>query len=135
MVMPFRTLVISLSLLAVAAGCDKLSDPSNGDVPFVMTATGPINLTAAPGAQITVGVKVVGSRNTGLSGIPVKFTVSSASGSVNPINATTNTSGIATTAWTLSTAGEQMVTANVDGIPSITFDVITKATGTTTRIP
>ncbi|HEX3865734.1 MAG TPA: hypothetical protein VHV78_03240 [Gemmatimonadaceae bacterium] len=86
--------------------------------------------TSAPvGTEVGGGavVKVTDAAGRPVLGVSVGFTVTAGNGTINPRVAITDSSGLATTTWTLGTvAGANQLTANVSGLAAIAFS----ATGT-----
>lgn len=66
--------------------------------------------------------RVIDSSGVSVPGVAVGFAATSGGGSVGTPSATTNSTGQASTTWTLgSTVGTQQVTATVTGIPAVVF--------------
>jgi hypothetical protein len=114
-------------LLAVLLGftaCDSDST-SPSDPPItpasIMAVQGPEE-TEEIGSIIALTVQVEDEDGNGISGVVVQWQVSSGDGSLNPENSTTNSTGRASTNWTLgTTAGAQSVRASVSGLSPATF--------------
>lgn len=85
------------------------------------------NQTQTVGQTITLTVQAVNPyTSAGIANVPVKFT--SKGGSFNPATATTNSSGIATTVYTMPTAaGTVSITAASSGYSTTTFSEIAVA--------
>ena len=88
----------------------------------VLTPTGGNNQTGAVGTKLPTALTVLASNNgTAVSGVSVNFTDGS-NGTFTPNPAVTNSSGIATTSYTLpTTAGTYTITGNSAGYVSATF--------------
>ena len=67
-------------------------------------------------------VKVKDAHGNGVAGVSVAFTDGGAGGTLSPTMATTDSSGIATTSYTIGTkAGTVHITASVAGLTSVIF--------------
>jgi hypothetical protein len=79
--------------------------------------------TATVGTPITLSVQAVNAyTGANIAGVPVTFSASVSGGVFNPATATTNSSGVATTSYTLpTTAGVVKVTAASSGYVSTTL--------------
>lgn len=84
---------------------------------------------APAGSQLAepLVVRLVDANDNGIGGRTVTWEVGARSGTVTPVNATTDAEGYASTRWTLSTTvGTNMVNAKFPNLPSVPFT----ATGT-----
>jgi len=97
----------------------------------VLTATGGSNQTGAAGTTLPTALTAEATNNgTPVSGVTVTFKDNKAGGTFNPTNAVTNSSGIASTMYTLPTTAKTItVTAGAVGYTSTTF----KETSTVTK--
>jgi hypothetical protein len=87
------------------------------------------NQTAPGGFEVAedLVVRLEDENGNGIGGRAITWVVPSGSGSVNPVNTTTDANGLASTRWTLPTAvGSHGVSAVFSGLPAVTF------TGTST---
>ena len=67
-------------------------------------------------------VRLEDAEGNGIGGRPITWVVPAGSGSVNPVNTTTNANGLATTRWTLPVpAGSYTVSAVFSGLPPVPF--------------
>lgn len=106
----------ALVALTFAGGCDNTNEPSTPSQ-ITSTSTGP--LSAPAGASVNVTVRVDASNGRALSNQPVTFAVATGGGSVSPVTATTDASGLATTAWRLGAAlGAQTLTITSGSVVS-----------------
>lgn len=72
-----------------------------------------------------IGVSVVDLHGNAKSGVRVWFAPCDTCGSVNPVSATTNAGGVATSAWTLGTStGPQRLSATLVGLPAVGFEAL-----------
>ena len=118
--------ILLLSAL-VACGHDGPTGPSNGP-PAHLDAGVDLTRTGTVGTAVTGGlvVKVTDASGRPVQGAGVAFAVTLGNGSTSPRLATTNSSGLATTVWTLGTiTGQNEVTATVSGLSTpIKFSAI-----------
>ncbi len=115
-------------LLASVPGVDAITVTATGIIPTDLMVAQGNNQTAKSGTALPVQIvlRVVGSHNTPIPGIPVSLTVTSGSGSLNPASAITNASGEVTVRWTL---GNQPGIQNVQASALNLAPVILSATG------
>jgi hypothetical protein len=98
------------------------------------------NQTGAPGATLANSISVIARDANGqpVQGVSVQFTPFAANGSTNPTSATTNSSGIASTLWTLGqSAGTQrmLATATINNVQvqvEINANAVAGSTGNVT---
>jgi hypothetical protein len=92
---------------------------------YGLTDTGGSGQTGNPGTTLPIPLTAEASNingGAGISGVSVTFTDGGAGGTFNPITAVTNSSGIASTSYTLPTTGSAItVTASATGYNSTTF--------------
>ena len=89
---------------------------------LVLAVNGGNNQTGVSGTVLPTALSVKATNNgTVQSGVSVTFSDGGAGGSFNPATATTNSSGIASTSYTLGNAGTITVTAAATGYTSATF--------------
>ena len=70
----------------------------------------------------TLAVRVTDAHGNPIRGVAVTWTVSSGGGAVSVLAPSTDSAGGSRAVWTLGTAaGENIVTARVDGVPAVTF--------------
>ena len=111
-------LTLSLSLITCSDGTGPSPTPSS-----VASAQGNAQ-TATVGQLLGAGLAVLvnGSDGQPFEGAGVNWAVASGGGSVSPASSTTDAEGMATTQWTLgTTAGQQSVTATVQGLQPVVF--------------
>ena len=89
----------------------------------VLTVTGGNNQTGAAGTTLPTALSVEATNNgTAVSGVSVTFKDNNAGGTFNPTTAVTNSSGIASTSYTLPKSAKTItVTAGSIGYTSTTF--------------
>jgi hypothetical protein len=83
------------------------------------------NQTGTVGQELDdeLEVRVTDSQDNPVSGVTVRWTPASGDGSADPTSSRTNSSGIATTNWTLGDEpGTQSLEASVSGVGSVTFN-------------
>jgi hypothetical protein len=82
------------------------------------------NQSAPGGFEVALDlvVRLEDESGNGIGGRAITWVVPSGSGSVNPVNTTTDANGLATTRWTLPSAvGSYGVSAVFSGLPAVTF--------------
>jgi hypothetical protein len=102
------------------------------DIVFVPNAVSSITKLSGDNQNGTAGatlpnplvVRVRDGNNNALANIAVAFAVTSGSGTVSPVNATTDATGQAGTTLTLGPSGITAVTATATGIGSVTFNAV-----------
>ncbi|HEY4133156.1 MAG TPA: hypothetical protein VGM50_21240, partial [Gemmatimonadaceae bacterium] len=123
-----RRIAVGSVAVLVACGGESVA-PSNSPAARLDPVTD-LSRTATVGVAVSGGLVVKASDSNGkpVEGAKVLFTVTIGNGSVSPGIETTNSSGEATTQWTLGTiAGPNEVSASVDGVAA---QVKFEATGT-----
>ena len=126
------------ALLLASASCG--SDSSGGSGPKAGPAAR-VDITSAPTATAAVSssagtfaVKVVDATGLAVSGVLVSFTATGG-GTVAPVSATTDASGLASTQVTLGTiAGAVTVRASATGVVTAATSAITAIAGPATKI-
>ncbi len=97
--------------------------PPPPPVPGQLVAVSTTNQTITVGQTVTVIVRLTSTAGIGIPGTVVTFAVAAGGGSLNPISATTDGGGQATTTWTIgTTAGPNTLTATAINIPPLTFN-------------
>lgn len=125
----FRVVVVGLASLALAAcggGGGHNAPPTAASITIVSGN----NQTAVAGSALptALGVSVKDSSGRALAGTSVSWTVVAGGGSVTPATSTTDSTGMASTRWTLgTTVGVNRATATVAGSVSATFDATATA--------
>lgn len=127
-----------LAALTAAGACGGSTEPNGGGPPPPPKDVTPASITAsvtdtlranvgsAVGQPLTVTVK--NKAGDPLDTILVTFAVTSGGGSVSNLTVRTNSSGQASTNWTLgSSAGVQTMTATVASLPPVTFTAVAAA--------
>ncbi len=120
--------------LATLGACSDSSSPPKDITPATVTASATDTLRAAAGAPVSSALTVTVANKAGapIDSALVTFAVASGGGHVSAANVTANSSGQATTTWTLGTiAGVQTVTATAGSV-SATFTAIAAATAAAT---
>ena len=110
--------------LVVLGGCTSDGPTGSNGTPGSIFKAGGDNQIANHGNSLPAHVRVLVRDSFGLrvGGASVHFTVSSGGGSVTPVDAITNDSGIAVTSWTLGAGtSSQTLTATVPGLPPLVF--------------
>ncbi len=80
--------------------------------------------SGAPGAKVTVQVRVTEASGIPLAGVTVRFQVASGSATLSSTSTATTTAGIAQIEVTLgTTAGGVTITASSDGVPSVNINM------------
>jgi len=118
-------LAVAFTLAAAAGACSDRA-PTGARVPGLSTVTkvGGDGQTGQAGHALPVPLAVLVNDSTGhgLAGVLVTWAISAGRGGVNPRTSTTDTSGLASTTWTLGTvAGANGATGSVPGLPAVTF--------------
>jgi alpha-tubulin suppressor-like RCC1 family protein len=104
----------------VFVGCDEVQDVTGGATPAVVEAVTSTSQEGGVGTTITLSVRVLDQDSAGIEGIPVLWSASA--GTVDPDTSSTDGSGETSTAWTLGgAAGDQELTATVEGVGSVSF--------------
>jgi adhesin/invasin len=106
------------------------SATAEAGAPDAVTITGGNSQTGTVGQALDnpLEVRVTDSQNNPLSGVTVTWTPASGAGSASPPTSQTNSSGIASTSWTLgSSPGAQSLDASVSGVTPVTFNATAEA--------
>jgi hypothetical protein len=110
-----------LALAALLCCVPVLSCDSTTVITVASMSATSATLTGTVGQGVTVSVTVTGSDGAPYAGAVVTFSVTSGGGSVSPATAASNSSGRATTTWTLGqSVGTQTLSASLEGY-SATF--------------
>lgn len=114
----------ALTTLLPAACRSGDGEVGPGPTPTAIRAEAGNQQTGIVGAALATALSVVvtDKDNKPIAGRRVDWNVASGSGSVSPTSSTTNSSGVATSLWTLgTTAGTARLTAQVTGVNPVTF--------------
>jgi hypothetical protein len=120
----------TIAAFATLAACSDSSSPPRDVTPATVTASTTDTLRAAAGTAVNTALTVTVTNKAGapIDSAPVTFAVASGGGHVSSTNVTANSSGQATTTWTLGTAaGVQTLTATAGSV-SATFTAVATAT-------
>ena len=115
---------VGLSLLIGLAACKSGEATGPGPTPTALRIDGGNQQTGVVGAALPtpLSVLVLDKDNKPVVNRRVDWDVGPGSGTVSPVNATTDAKGIARTTWTLgSTAGTVRVSAQVNGVSPAPF--------------
>jgi hypothetical protein len=126
------------TLTSKTSGTATITGTVNGDpiddgatVRFVAGSPATVQIESGNNQTGTVGqtlgdplrVRVVDAVGSPVSGVAVSWAPASGGGSANPTSSQTNSSGIASTTWTLGPSlGSQTLAASVSGVGSVTFN-------------
>ncbi len=119
--LPRRHAIVAAAFVALV-GCGGGSSqpvavkPAGVRVAKTIAITGGNNQMGAGLLSTSLTALAADSIGEPVSGVTVTFAVTAGGGSVGTPSATTNTSGIASTTWTLGSLGTQTVTATVTGL-------------------
>lgn len=117
--------VVSPAVLLLLTACGSSGNPSEpGPTPTAIRIQGGNQQTGVVGQALatTISATVVDERGHPVANRRVEWDVSAGSGTVSTPRSNTNSSGVASTTWTLgSTAGSQRLTAQVLGLTPATF--------------
>ncbi|MEP6494510.1 MAG: Ig-like domain-containing protein [bacterium] len=133
-----RGMLVGAALAVVLTACGGTSEPSvppKDVVPFTITPTSTDTVRGIAGAAANSSLTVTVKNKAGdpIDSALVTFAVVTGGGTVNPTSARTNSSGQATTAWTLGkTLGLQTATATATGLTSVAFTAVAAAGAATT---
>lgn len=119
-----RLSAFTFLLLVATAACDELTDlPGDGDtVPAELAIVEGDSAAATVGSDVEIAVQVLDGSGDPVPGVPVSWAVDSGDGSLSESTVTSDSTGVASTTWTLGTeAGSQAVTASVEGGITTTF--------------
>ncbi len=122
-----RSVLVLLGLVAVSGltACSGSSEPTapSATPAAIRASTGNSQSAVVASALATpLAVVVTDKAGSPVSGIRVEWDASAGSGFLSPATATTNSSGVAQTTWTLGTkAGSARVTATVGGLAPVVF--------------
>ncbi|HEY3972908.1 MAG TPA: Ig-like domain-containing protein [Candidatus Sulfotelmatobacter sp.] len=113
----------TITVTAAASGYTSATFTETSTAPVkTLTVTGGNNQTGVAGTVLPTALTVEATSNgTAQSGVSVTFNDNGAGGIFNPTTATTNSSGIASTSYTLGAAGTITVSASATGYTSATF--------------
>ena len=121
-----RKSLVSLSLVAFAlAACKDSNDPGAGPPTTLLVLAGGATQAGVFGQPIPIAptVLVTDASNRPVPGALVTFTVTAGGGTLNAATQTTGANGNASVAWTMgNTFGNNVLTASVAGLPSVTFN-------------
>jgi hypothetical protein len=111
---------------AISAAFDIVAGP-----PAILVGISGDNQTALPTSTLATDpeVRVTDVLSNPVSGVSVAFNVVAGGGAVNPSVVTTNSLGVAATAWTLGFAADTMLSAEVSGLDPVTFNAIAEISG------
>jgi hypothetical protein len=113
-------------LAAVLAACGS-TEPKVDLVPATITATATDTIHALAGAAVPAPLTVTVKNKAGVAvdSALVTFTVTAGGGSLSASSVRTNSSGVASTTWTLGpTVGVQSVSASVGALSPISFTAL-----------
>ena len=130
-----RAVVLGLASLVLTA-CGGDGGDGKGATPASITIVSGNAQTGTVGTELPVAltVRVTDSGTRPVTGATVTWTVTGGGGTVTPTTGTTDSSGTASTRWTLGPApGTNQATATVAGIPAVTLNA-TAAAGTTSSV-
>jgi len=119
--------------LPACGGGNKKSGP----VPATISITAGNGQSAVAGTELPVALAVVVADGSSrpMSGVTVRWAITSGGGAVAPASSTTDAAGHATTRWTLGTAlGTQNVTATAGALAPAQFTATATSPGTTASI-
>lgn len=119
----------SVALLAVVAACGGSSEPVGPPAALTVLTAGPFTDTAGTALGAPLQVRVTDANGRGVSGVAVRFAVTSGGGTVSrgtiggsAVTDTTDAQGDADATWTLGTVvGLHGASATADGLPSVEF--------------
>jgi hypothetical protein len=116
-------------LLASVPGVEAVTIVATGILPSDLLVAQGNNQSGKAGSALPVQIvlRVVGSSNTPIPGVPVSLTVTSGGGSINPATSTTNANGEITVRWTL---GNQTGLQNIQAAALNLAPILLSATGT-----
>jgi hypothetical protein len=122
---------ISVTLLAVLAGCDQPSAPPQPGAPVQLEAASrPADAEVATPVAEPLVVRLVDANGRGVPGVQVDWQATAGLGSVAPQRVVTDDRGLARTVWTLGArAGEQAAAATAlttTGPAVVAFSVVAR---------
>jgi alpha-tubulin suppressor-like RCC1 family protein len=119
-------LLLACSLTSVACGGSDSTAPRGSHLPATVRAIAGTGQSAAAGSSLPIAPAVVVKDSAGreVGNVRVTFTVTAGGGHLEGATQTTGDDGVATVGgWTLGdSAGANVVTATVAGLPSATFN-------------
>ena len=126
--------VIALATLSSVTCGGSSSEPAAPPVvdktPSTLVAVSSTSVSGVAGVALAAPVSVRVTQRSGspATGVVVGFSVVTGGGALNPVNATTNDQGLATTTWTLGPlAGTQSISASVSDLAPVTFTAVAAA--------
>lgn len=114
--------VLLLALMAACGGGSEVNGPTATPAALKLSNGNTQSGTVGAGLSVPLSVLVTDRDNKPIAGARVEWDAAPGSGSLNPTTSTSNSSGIASTTWTLGpVAGTQRATAQVGGVAPVTF--------------
>jgi hypothetical protein len=121
--LPSTAQTISVSATASGYAPATFIETATGATSKVLAVNGGNNQTGSVSTTLPTALSVLATNNgTAVSGVTVTFSDGGVGGTFNPASATTNSSGIASTTYTLPSSAQTItVTASATGYSSTTF--------------
>ena len=123
-----RAVALGAAFAAILLACGD--DPAAPRLASLQPVGGTSGFSAVVGRAVpdSITVRAIGTNGKGLSGVAVRFEVTSGGGSISPTQVVTDAQGFARAQWTLGTAvGENTARASAEGAEPVVFTATSRA--------